>query len=149
VSWVLFAGLLTLTASGIAVREGRRESGEAAMRHRIAVIVACECDLKSYESRIQELNLVNQLHGHIEKMADFEPWPTIFRRSLDDVWFTLSTKDPVAVAQLGEAIAVKYFSPCAQVRNLSGRLLWMNSTGETKPAEFWLKYHKEIHTIFC
>ena len=145
--WVLVAGLLTLTASGVAVREGRRESLEAARQYRISVIVACECDLKSYEARIAELDLVNQLRDHIARMKDSDPWRNIFRRSLEDYWFSLSRKDPVAIAQLGEAVAVKYFSLAAQARNLSGRLLWMNLTGDAKPADFWIRYIRETNQI--
>ena len=95
--WVLVAGLLTLTASGIAVREGRRENIESEKQQPIYVIVACECDLKSYEARIENLDLVIQLRAHIARMKDSEPWAKIFRRSLQNFWFSLSTKDPIAI----------------------------------------------------
>lgn len=147
--WVLAAGLLTLTASGIAVRETRRENGEAAERNRVSVIVACECDLKSYEYRIENLQLEVQLREHVQGMKEGSPWAHIFRRSLPDDWFRLSSQNPVAVAELGEIVAVQYFSLAAQARNLSGRLLWLNSSGENnrKDANFWLKYHEDTYRV--
>jgi hypothetical protein len=124
-----------------------RGAAKAPKQHQISVIVACACDLMSYESRIENLDLVNQLRKHIAEMDDSAPWANIFRRSLNGYWFSLSTKDPIAIAKLGGAVAVKYFSLGAQARNLSGRLVWMNSTGETKPVECWLRYHGNTYDI--
>jgi hypothetical protein len=101
-AWVLVAGLLTLTASGIAVREARRENRKTIVQRRVSVIVACDCDLKSYVDRLENLALEANLREHIHTMQGSLLSAKIFRRNLRDDWFTLSIKDPVAISELGE-----------------------------------------------
>jgi hypothetical protein len=131
-SWVLSAGLLTLTAAGINNRAAAREVEASNTRRKEAIRQVCVGEVKSFWDRANHLELHKKLQDHLGwlrwiQVNPQEGTPDLFRRSLGDDWFLLSRVDTPAIGELEPEISALYLSLSARVRNVVSRFNWLNS----------------------
>jgi hypothetical protein len=152
-SWVLAAGILTLTSAWITASAAAREAEVSSARRRDAIRQVCIGEIQSFWDRANQLELEKKLADHLGWLRQIQSQPegkrpNLFRHSLGDDWFLLSRVDTLAVGELAPEVCARYIALSARVRNVVSRFNWLNSASYAgQEIGFWIHYHADTHEV--
>lgn len=135
-SWVLAAGVLTVTSAWITARAAAREAADSNNRRRDAIRQVCIGEIKSFWDRANQLELRRELEDHLRSLREIKDQPdgnrpSLLRRSLGDDWFLLSRVDTLAVGELDPEICARYLALSAKARDVVSQFNWLNIVSHT------------------
>jgi hypothetical protein len=147
-SWVLAAGILTVTATWMTTRANVQQAVAGDSQRKEAIRQICIGEIKSFWDRANQLELHKNLKDHLIWLREIQTDPTkrpnLFRRSLGDDWFPLSRINTLAIGELQPEIGSRYLSLSARVRNIVSRFNWLNSASYAEhKIGFWTHYHAD------